>query len=260
MKRSLILLLFSLMLAVFPALAQDEADKTVRFNDIQFAFSPALGTSVNVQQVPGDPVADAGPGFSDAAKIQFTLYDVGEPTDSLFDTGGVRVYRMADIAAYDFLQPIADRLQSLLAERPDLAQFEPTLEESVVSGLPYMPLMTHGQTMAARARYIDTDAVQGISYVTVFRADVGPFTNQDFLYTFQGITTDGQSCVTVTFPLRTDLFPEPQGFDMAKFQAELPAYLAESTARLNAAAPEDFTPALDAADALVRSIQIDSQS
>lgn len=254
MRIKFILLIFMLALGTVPALAQEN---TIHFNDFGFSFDSALGSSVNVGQVPGDPVESAGPGFSDAAKTQFTLYDYGEPTDSLFDTGGVRFYRMEDIAQYDFLQAIAGQLQTLLDEQPDLTQFEPGIN-SENGGLPYMPLLTHGQIITARAQYIETDALRGISYLTVFRADIGPFTNQDFLYTFQGISSDGLYYITVTFPLRTDLFPEPQGFDMEAFQQNFATYIAESVATLSSAQPDDFTPSLDAAEALVRSIQINA--
>ncbi len=256
MRVKLLLLILILAFSAVPALAQEN---TISFNGFSFSFDPALGAGVNVAPIAGDPVESAGPGFSDAAKTQFTLYNFGEPMDSLFDTGGVRVYRMADIARYDFLQAIADQLQGLLDEQPDLAQFEPGIN-SENGGLPYMPLLTHGQIITARAQYIETEAVRGISYVTVFRADIGPFTQQDFLYTFQGISSDGAYYITVTFPLMTDLFPEPQGFDMEQFQQNFDAYIAESVAALNSAQPGDFTPSLDAADALVRSIQISAGS
>jgi hypothetical protein len=260
MRRKFALLILILALAAVPALAQEGEPHTVSFDGVSFSFDPSMGSNVTISQIPGDPPAEAWPGFSDAAKTQFTLYHPGEPVDSLFDTGGVRVYRLADVAQYEFLQSIADRLQSLLDERPDLAQFELAISGPEMIGLPYLPQVTHGQVLTARARYIETDAVQGISYITVIRADIGPFTNQDFLYTFQGISRDGQYYVTVTFPLTTDLFPEPQGFDMEAFQREFETYLAESIATLNAAAPADFSPSLDAADALVNSIQIEAGS
>lgn len=256
LKFPLVLLLVALI--AFPALAQDSTAHTVRFNDISFQFDPALGSSVNVGHVPGDPVETAGPGFSDAAKTQFTLYSFGQPTDSLFDTGGVRIYPMADLAQYDFLMVLVGQLQTLLAERPDLTQFESALNDPAVGGLPYVPVLPHGQMLTARAQYVETGALKGISYVTAYPAALEPFTSADFLYTFQGISHDGQRYITVTFPLTTTLFPETLAaisYNPEAFQKEWPAYLAESIATLNAAAPDAFTPSLDMADALVQSIQ-----
>jgi len=152
MRRKLALLVLVLALAALPALAQEDELHTVSFDGISFSFDPSMGSNVTISQIPGDPPAEAAPGFSDATKTQFTLYHPGEPVDSLFDTGGVRVYRLADIAQYEFLQSIANRLPSLLAERPDLAQFELAIDGPEMTGLPYLPQLTHGQTLTARAR------------------------------------------------------------------------------------------------------------
>ena len=256
LKFPLILLLAALI--ALPSLAQDSTANTVRFNDISFQFDPALGSSINIGQVPGDPTDSAGPGFSDAAKTQFTLYSFGEPTDSLFETGGVRVYQIADLAQYDFLMASVRQLETLLAERPDLAQFEPAITNPDVGGLPYVPVLTHGQVLTARAQYIETDSLQGISYVTSYMAALEPFTSTSFLYTFQGISSDGQHFIAVTFPLSTTLFPESLAavtYDPEKFQEEWPQYQADSIATINDAPADAFTPSLELADALVQSIQ-----
>lgn len=255
MKLKVFFVLWVLMLSI-PVLAQDSTNHSITFDELSFQYDASLGENVNVLQVAGDPVADAGPGFSDAAKTQFTFYDFGEPMDSLFDTGGMRVYATADLAQYDFLQTQVDALQSLLAERPDLTEYETAISGAESKTLPYVPVLTHGQNLTARGQYVETDAVSGVAYVTAFRAAQEPFLPTDFLYTFQGISADGQWYINVTFPLYTELFPETlEGLDMEQFNAQWPEYLAESLATLNAATPEDFTPSLSAVDALIRSVQ-----
>jgi hypothetical protein len=244
-----------LALVVVPVLAQEDAANTLSFNGFSFSFDPALAANVNMTQLPGDPVESAGPGFSDAANTQFILYQPGDFDDSLFDTGGVRLYRMADIAQYDFLLAEVERVQGLLDERPELSEFEPAINDPSVGGLPYMPILTHGQTLTARAQYVETSAVTGISYLTNVSAALEPFTRRSFFYTFQGISADGEYYITVTIILDTALFDEAlEGFDPAKFQEEWPTYLAESITTLNEAEPADFSPSLDLIDALVKSI------
>ncbi len=255
MKFKVFFVLWVLMLSI-PVLAQDSTTHTVTFDGVSFMYEAALGENVNILQVAGDPMADAGPGFSDAAKTQFTFYDFGEPMDSLFDTGGMRVYTIADLAQYDFLQAQVDQLQNLLAKRPDLTEYESAISGEESKTLPYVPVVTHGQNLTARGAYVETDAVRGVAYVTAFRAAQEPFLPTDFLYTFQGISTDGQWYVNVTFPLYTDLFPETlAGFDIEQFNAQWPEYLAESLATLNDATPDDFAPSLSAVDALIQSVQ-----
>jgi hypothetical protein len=260
-RHKLLLILMALLAALaLPALAQEETVHTVIFDGAGFQFSTALGDGVNIQPIAGDPVEQAGPGFSDAAKTQFTLYRFGEPMDSLFDTGGVRLYRMAELARYDFLQAQVERLQTLLAERPDLTPFEAGINSPSGQGLPYVPVLTHGQVLAARAQYVETSVAQGISYIAAHKAALEPFSPVDFAYIFQGISTDGQYYIAVTFPLTTGLFPESlENFDFEAFQAEWPEYLAASIATLNTAAPDAFTPPLDAVDALIQSIHFDTR-
>ncbi len=216
MKIKFLVITLLLVLLTVPVLAQ-ETVHTVSFDGFGFDFSDTLAQNVNIQHIAGDPVESAGPGFSDAAKIQFTLYNSGQVMDSLFDTGGVRVYRMDELAQYSFLQAEVERLQTLLAEQPDLSAYEDGIN-SETGTLPYVPVLTHGQVATARAEYIETETVQGIRYMSVVRADLGPFGPRDFMYTFQGITTDGQYYVAATFLPATELFPEmTEGFDPEVF-------------------------------------------
>jgi hypothetical protein len=242
-----------LALVVIPLVAQDNTVNEVSYNGFRFSFDTTLGTNINIAQVPGDPVEGEGSGFSDARKTQFILYQPGQIDDSLFDTGGVRLYRMDDLAQYDFLLAEVERLQTLLDERPDLAQFAEG-SFAPLAGLPYVPILTHGQTFTARAKYVETPAVTGISYLTEVSAAIEPLGGSFFLYTFQGISTDDEFYVTVTIMLDTELFPVQEGFDPAAFQENWPTYVAESIAILNEAEPADFSPSLELIDAMVESI------
>lgn len=257
MKIRLFVIVLLLALLTVPALAQ-ETTHSVTFDGISFAFSDSLAQNVNIQHIAGDPPETAGPGFSDAAKLQFTLYSSGQIMDSLFDTGGIRVYRLDDLAQYSFLQEQVDELRALLDERPDLATYEAGIYGEI-GGLPYVPVLTHGQIATAGAVYIETEGVQGIRYLNVSNADIAPFGPRDFAYTFQGITTDGQYYIAAVFLPTTDLFPELVGFDPAEFYDQWPEYLAESIAAVNEAAPDAFTPSLDVLDAVVQSIRTEAQ-
>jgi hypothetical protein len=245
------------LIVVTAAFAQQPTTNTIGFNGFSFSFDSALGTNVNISQLPGDPVEGAAPGFSDAARTQFTLYQPGQIDDSLFDTGGVLVYRMEDIAQYDFLLAEVERLQTLLDQRPDLAQFAQG-SFAPAAGLPYLPILPHGQIFTARAKYIETPAVTGISYLTEMSAAIEPLGGSFFLYTFQGISSNGEFYVNVTFMLDTALFPVQEVFDPVTFQENWPTYLAESFSLLNEADPSDFTPSLDMLDAVVQSFDFGS--
>lgn len=246
-----------LALIIHPVAAQEQMTNTVNFNGFSFSFNSALGTNVNISYFPGDPVEGAGPGFSDASRTQFILYQPGQIDDSLFDTGGVVIYRMQDLVQYPFLQAEVERLRMLLDDRPNLAQFAEGSFGQAAS-LPYLPILTHGQVFTARATYIETPAVTGVSYLTEVSAAIEPLGGSFFLYTFQGISTNDEFYVTVTIMLDTGLFPIQEEFDPVAFQENWPTYLVESVTILNEAESLDFVPSLDLLDALVRSLSFES--
>ncbi|MCI0349824.1 MAG: META domain-containing protein, partial [Acidobacteriales bacterium] len=176
--------------------------------------------------------------------------------ESIFDApSAIRVYRTADFGPYEIPFQQLQQLQTLLAERPDLAQFMAVAAEDMnANNLPFMPVLNAAQVIRARAQYVETPALQGISYVTAYRQDASPFIGNEFLYTFQGISADGTYYVSMMSRLNTGLFPSeiPADFDPAAFAETMNDYLAESIATLNAATPDDFAPALSVLDALVQ--------
>ena len=244
-KFKITILLALLALCAFPVLAQDMATNSVSFNGFSFTFDPSIATNVNIMQVAGDPVDAQQPGGPDAPHAEFDLYNDATAPASFDAPAVIRVYRTADFAGYDMLTGQVQQLQSLLTDRPDLAAY--MVGGTDASQLPFVPTQPASQVIRARAQYIDTASVQGISYVTVYRQDVSPFVNDEFIYTFQGMSVDGAYFVSAMFRLTTSLFPAeiPPDFDMDTFTATFTDYLNQSIAQFNQAAATDFTPSLD---------------
>lgn len=244
MFRKLLLILL-LGLLVVPAFAQEDSTHTASFDGVSLAFDNALATSVNIWGYPGDSVDVMPP---QVPHTLFTLYS-GQPAPQfvLESTAAIYVYPVAEFAAFEEQTNRLNQLQALIADQPDL---------SAIETLPFLPVYPAGQVIRARARHVETAAVQGISYVTAYMQAREPFTGSSFLYTFQGVSTDGQYYVAVVAPLTTVLFPaELAALDPVAFEQQFDAYLAESAAALDTAAPAEFTPSLDLLDALVNSIQ-----
>jgi hypothetical protein len=253
----MILLGLCLVLTALPALAQNVLN-LITFNNFSFSFDSSLAANVNVTQFPGDPPDLEQPGGPEVAHTQFVLYTDPPAPESIFDAPiAIRVYRAADFGPYEFPFQQLQQLQTLLAERPDLEPFMTVAADDMSANkLPFMPVLPAAQVIRARAQYVETSALQGISYVTVYRQDASPFTSNEFLATFQGISADGTYYVSVVARLNTGLFPSeiPADFDPEAFAETMNDYLNESIATLNAAAPQDFTPALPALDGLVQSL------
>ncbi len=191
------------------------------------------------------------------------LYNAAPAPETFYEgAGGVRVYSTADFAGYDQSQQQLQLLQTLVAQRPDLAQYMTTDQTSNAFNLPFLPVQPAAQVIRARAQYVDTGAFSGVSYVTVYRQDVSPFIGGDFRYVFEGISTDGSTLVSANFPLTTTLFPAEiaPDFNMDNFAATFNDYLQQSVATLNGAAPTDFTPSLTTLDAVVQSFALSAMA
>lgn len=257
MKRNWIVVTLLLMLGVVPALAQDGTSNTVQFNGFGFNFDSALATNVIISQYPGDAPDLQQPGGPEPRYTQFNLYAQPPAPEAAFDAPvSVRVYRIADITAYpDSIQQV-QALQNLVAQRPDLASYMIVNGDNTAStDLPFLPVMPAAQAIRARAQYVETPALKGVSYVTVYRQDVSPFINNEFRYTFQGMSNDGLYYVSVVFMVTAPDFPAeiPSDFDYDTFTAGFVDYLTESVGKLNNAAAETFTPSLTMLDALAQS-------
>jgi heat shock protein HslJ len=257
MKRKLIVVTLLLLLGAFPALAQDGTNNSVQFNGFGFNFDSALATNVNISQYPGDAPDLQQPGGPEPRYTQFNLYTQQPAPEATFDAPvSVRVYRIADIAAYpDSIQQV-QALQNLVAQRPDLTSYMAVpSDNSASTPLPFLPVMPAAQAIRARAQYVETPTLKGVSYMTVYRQDVSPFINNEFRYTFQGISNDGLFYVSVIFQVTAPDFPAeiPSDFNYDTFTAGFVDYLTESVGKLNTAAAETFKPSLTMLDALAQS-------
>jgi hypothetical protein len=259
-KFKLVGFMLLLALCALPVLAQENTINSVSLNGISFSFDSSLATNVNILQNPGDPVDYEAPGGPQVKNAEFMLYNQFPPTSSIESPASIRFYNTADFAGYTFFEERLQRLQTLLSERPDLASYMAVPEDMSDNSLPFLPVYPAGQVIRARAQYVEFAAVTGISYVTVYRQDASPFLGNEFIYTFQGLSTDGQYYVSAIFRLSTDLFPaEPDpNVDMEAFIAHINEYFTESITTLNEAAPEDFMPPLTTLDAVIQSISFSS--
>lgn len=210
---------------------------TVDYNGFSFTFDSALAPYLNINRTPADPVDVPFPGGPYPAATTFTLYDVLPFTESDLPVGTVTFYAVSDAPGYPAEAEVT-ALQNLLAARPALADAET---------LPYLPTIGASQFLHAREEYFDTLGFSGIAYLTGFRQDVGESLADDFSYTFQGISQDGQWVVSAVFNVTAPGLPTEYdaNLDYAAFEANYETYVTELRASLNAAQEADFTPSFD---------------
>ena len=255
----------ALLLALaFPTHAQGDTS-SVRFDGVGFEFSHRLGRSVNITQVPRQ--RPGSPGISEAAPahVTFSLYprlpESRRPPRPIAVPGTIRVYATSALEGYPTASRQLARLQALLTERPDPASLG-AIDDNQTVDLPYLPIDGAAQAIAARIGFIDTPELAGIAYVTGFRQDLFPFARDDFWYTFQGLSTDGQWYVAVSWVVRATMFPvrvrNADARRIGRNATTWERYIRQSVATLDAAEASAFRPSLETLDALVRSIDFES--
>lgn len=264
MKAKLLVLVLILALGATPALAQDGGTHTATFDGFGISWDAALADGVTAIAYEGEPVDLEAPGGPQPPRIEFALFrqipwdeipveELGMLGSDREAFGSVQVYRLADVAEYEWSQQQVEALQTLLAGRPDLSEYMQTDVEQMTLELPFLPAFPAAQVLRARAQYVETEALRGISYVTVYRHDVSPFIASEFYYTFQGLTADGAHYVSAVFPVTIEGFltEYPNDFDYEAFVAELDTYFSESIAQINEAPAESFSPRLEEFDAVI---------
>ncbi|MEP7290959.1 MAG: META domain-containing protein [Chloroflexota bacterium] len=259
MKTRALLLVLVLALCAFPALAQDTGTNMLIYNGVSFSYPTTLASSINITQVAGDAADVQQPGGAVMPNTQFQLYMGEIVPGSEFTSGNlIRVYNAADLTPYAAGAAGLASLQTLLSQRTDLSQFMAVNVETGGIALPLLPTLPGSEVIRARAQYIDTPALQGVSYLTALRLDVSPLMGGDLVYVFQGLTTDGAHYVSAIFPLTSTLLPAeiPADFDQSAFDQNYATYLTDTTSAINNATHENFTPSLAVLDGVIRSISV----
>lgn len=165
------------------------------------------------------------------------------------------------VEAYERLALDAERqvarLQALLAAWPDV--------EGHSDGLPFLPVPNAVQVLHAKVTHLEFANGEGVRYLTQYVQDTAPIVSNSLLYTFQGLTDDGQFYVSAVLPVQSEALPQdiPQaqeeGFDSFTYnfdQAGYEAYLAEQNAYVDGLSDDAFSPDLASADALMQSLDL----
>ncbi len=236
-----------------PTLPPDApAPGTVRyvFWNFQFDMPDYLAQDVNYVIVPavleGD---DAFPGAIQPEYLSIT-FD-GYIIPDAFHTPEIRVYPVQEFI--DISQQATDmfeQLNYLLTIRPEDISYD--------AGLPFIPFWNAGQVFNAQAKFVDFQSGSGIRFLSMYAQAVYPVDNYNIFFTYQGLSADNAYFISMVLPINSAALPM-HAADPADYEAFIntfTTYLQETSALLNAEAPERFTPTLNALDAMIASMRI----
>ncbi len=204
-----------------------------------------LVQGLEVELVLGKPAGD-GPWWEVAPQHQRATL-LGYPVTSNPAQAQIFVYPAAEMAASGeaAAQAVAG-LQALLESR------QPG------EALPYLPLSNDRQALHARVAFLDFQNGSGVRYLTQLNQGPVQINNAGLLYTFQGLTADGNFYIAAVLPVTHPELPENELAFSGDPDAlsRFPEYTAETAAWLEQQPAAGFTPDLDRLDALVRSILV----
>ena len=124
--------------------------------------------------------------------------------------------------------------------------------------IPFMPLLNASQVMHAQVEFIDFNNGKGIRFLTQFDQAPIPINNYELIYTFQGLTNDGEYYVSAILPVSHPELPNENNVftDQEEEMKDFPTYMENTVKWLNQEATGSFTPDLSKLDEIIRSIEI----
>lgn len=125
--------------------------------------------------------------------------------------------------------------------------------------MPFLPLFNAAQVLHTHVQYLDFKSGQGLRYVTEFAQGIVPINNYELIYTYQGMTSDGQYYVAAVLPVSHPSLPADgsvTGNEPPEFSSDFATYLANVVGALNPQAANTFTPDLTILDAMMSSLEI----
>jgi hypothetical protein len=127
--------------------------------------------------------------------------------------------------------------------------------------LPFIPLYNATQMFRSQAEWLEFGNGRGARFITMYGQSVNTVSNQELVYTFQGMTNDRRYYVSAILPVTATILsdspPEMTLEEWEALSARYQAYLDETAIALNALEADAFSPSLAELDRLVQSLTID---
>lgn len=242
-----------------PVAAAAAADTAAMAADALTLSVEGVADSYEVQVAPATPYdASMPPGPVGAPEHLAVTFDGQSLDEASFDG---RVIYVAPVDAYetlwldagnDTISATVGSLTTLLAEQPVDPQ----------PPLPVLPPPGAVNDVAVQIAYLDVPGLDatGMRWVGRFSQDLSPVMNHQLRYIFQGLSADGQTLISASFPVTTALLPPSMetmtADEQAAFDADPQGFLEATASALSFLSPTDFSPSLDALDAMIQSMAI----
>lgn len=230
----------------------DLPQENVTCNEISFYLDPSLGDGHECTTIPESNSPDRP-----------TYYPFIYPTHTEVTIQNYPLTQ-TQFPPQIWIYPVAKFSELLPEVFPQLlADLEGIISDGAISGKkpPFLPAVLEQQTFFAHEKNISFNGGQGIRYITEYSEGPNPITNQNIIYTFQGLSNDGMYWVAVTLPISHPILPDeystlPEGYTQESLIMEYPTYTNDIKDRLSAELPDSFSPSLYILDILIMNMII----
>lgn len=152
------------------------------------------------------------------------------------------------------LQMVNEGADSIIASLQTLLQ-----SHQEMANMPFLPMFNAAQVMHTQVQYLNFKNGQGLRYLTEFAQGMLPINSNELIYTYQGITNDGNYYVAVILPVNHPSLPadgKVTGNEPPEFTSDFRAYVTNVTKLLDSQTANTFTPDLTQLDSLISSLEI----
>jgi len=227
-----------------------EEPPDVVYEGISFSFDPQIAGGIIPTTIPGQNMGEdymPSETYPTHHEFGFSGYAVLDH----FHTPKILIYPVDEfrtISAY--ASDIIDRIQQTLISKPGGAS---------MSDFPHLPMWNAAQMFAAKVTYFDFKNGSGVRFLTMYGQDVYPVDNQNMIFTYQGLTSDGRYYISANLPVTNFGLPYDGASvmgDYMTFHENWDTYIADTIAWLEAQDQANFYPNLDQLDAMMASFEI----
>ena len=200
---------------------------------ITLDFSP-VSNIVTAEIVAAHPGTAGGPYWEAAPQYQLLTLQ-SYPVANHLRKPQIFIYSVGEMAsANENMGKVATDLQALLQTKQTGIQ------------LPFLPLSNEGQLLHAQVQYLAFKNGEGVRFLTQLSQGMVPVNNNELIYTFQGLTSDGKHYVAAILPVTNPELPAGSGVggQQATPVSNFQDYLSGLIAQLNGQRSDQFTPDL----------------
>ena len=222
----------------------------VVYEGISFSFDPQIAGGIAPTTIPGQ---NLGEGYmpSETYPTHFEFGFSGYGVLDHFHTPKILIYPVDEFRTISpYTSDIIDRLQQTLISKP---------AGGTMSDFPHLPMWNAAQMFAAKVTYYDFKNGSGVRFLTMYGQDVYPVDNQNMIFTYQGLTSDGRFYISAILPLGRLLLSFDGSSVMGDYMAfheNWDTYIADTVAWLNAQDPANFFPDINKLDEMMASFEI----